>query len=125
MPVSLVNSSAQAWVRFSCWALYTTSPPEPVPTNSGSSAADDAALDVPASAAAEVDELAVLPELQAPSTASAAAASAASGSGRTRLVTNEPPDGAPLPADLGNSGRMERSRPARSSRLGTAGELRR
>ena len=21
MPVSLVNSSAQAWVRFSCWAL--------------------------------------------------------------------------------------------------------
>jgi hypothetical protein len=106
MPVSLVNSSAQAWVRSSCCALYTTSPPVPVPTNSGSSAAAadepaafdegdaaalelaDPALDVLAAAAAAVDELVVLPELQAPSTASAAAASAASASGRTRLVTN-------------------------------------
>jgi hypothetical protein len=47
-------------------------------------------------AAADVVELAVVPELQALSTARAAAATAASGSGRTRLITNHLLEGTPL-----------------------------
>src|SRR6478609_4821102 len=41
IPVSWVNACAHAWVRFSCWALYTTSPPVPVPTNSSADVAPD------------------------------------------------------------------------------------